>query len=302
MLGWLAAGFFLWKWLGLKHALRRLKEEWSACSASETNRRLPVVASDASLRALTDALNDSLETIRKERLRLDRRARWLNEQMGTIAHDLRTPLTAALGYTQLFWQENDERQRQEDVRVVEGRLRALQAMSEELFEFARLQDGANPLALTEVRVDHVLEETIVGMRALLQKKQIELSLDLNPMVVTGNAPAMARVFTNLLANAVKYAPDGITIAMIDERTVVFENGLGALRFTDVEKLFERYATLRFHDDSHGLGLPIARDYMEKMGGSLVAEVRDGVIRFACRFSSPDSRSKSSRRRRTSWES
>lgn len=87
MLGWLAAGFFLWKWLGLKHALRRLKEEWSACSASETNRRLPVVASDASLRALTGALNDSLETIRKERIRLDRRARWLNEQMGTIAHD-----------------------------------------------------------------------------------------------------------------------------------------------------------------------------------------------------------------------
>lgn len=54
--------------------------------------------------------------------------------------------------------------------MLEGRLRALQAMSEELFEFARLQDGANPLVLTEVRVDHVLEETIVGMRALLQKK------------------------------------------------------------------------------------------------------------------------------------
>ena len=76
-----------------------------------------------------------------------------------------------VGIHAAFWQENDEHQRQEAVRVVEGRLRALQAMSEELFEFARLQDEANPLALTEVRVDHVLEETIVGMRALLQKNR-----------------------------------------------------------------------------------------------------------------------------------
>lgn len=266
----------------LERSLKRLRKEWEQCASTNTNRLLPLVSSDRSIAELTKVLNATLRSLKDKDIELNKRTKQMEQEMADLAHDFRTPLTAALGYTQLFWQEGSYEQKEEDVRRIENRLQVLKSLSEELFEQAWLKDQEKVLELTQISLKNMVEETILGMASLWIEKGIDPDLDLLEGTVLANRQGIGRVLENLLSNALKYTEGTVRIEMPEPNILVIENEINDPK---VEKILlkERYSTVCFENDSHGLGLMIAKGYMEKMNGSLTFEIKEKTLKMICGF-------------------
>lgn len=266
----------------LERSLKRLRKEWEQCASTNTNRLLPLVSSDRSIAELTKVLNATLRSLKDKDIELNKRTKQMEQEMADLAHDFRTPLTAALGYTQLFWQEGSYEQKEEDVRRIENRLQVLKSLSEELFEQAWLKDQAKELELTQISLKNMVEDTILGMASLWIEKGIDPDLNLLEGTVLANRQGIGRVLENLLSNALKYTEGSVRIEMPEPNILVIENEINDPK---VEKILlkERYSTVHFENDSHGLGLMIAKEYMEKMNGSLTFEIKEKTLKMICGF-------------------
>lgn len=266
----------------LERSLKRLRKEWEQCASTNTNRLLPLVSSDRSIVKLTETLNTTLRSLKDKEIELNKRTKQMEQEMADLAHDFRTPLTAALGYTQLFWQEGSYEQKEEDVRRIENRLQVLKSLSEELFEQAWLKDQEKVLELTQISLKNMVEETILGMASLWIEKGIDPDLNLLEGTVLANRQGIGRVLENLLSNALKYTEGSVRIEMPEQNILVIENEINDSK---VEKILlkERYSTVCFENDSHGLGLMIAKGYMEKMNGSLTFEIKEKTLKMICGF-------------------
>lgn len=266
----------------LERSLKRLRKEWEQYASTNTNRLLPLVSSDRSIAELTKVLNATLRSLKDKDIELNKRTKQMEQEMADLAHDFRTPLTAALGYTQLFWQEGSYEQKEEDVRRIENRLQVLKSLSEELFEQAWLKDQAKELELTQISLKNMVEDTILGMASLWIEKGIDPDLNLLEGTVLANRQGIGRVLENLLSNALKYTEGSVRIEMPEPNILVIENEINDPK---VEKILlkERYSTVHFENDSHGLGLMIAKEYMEKMNGSLTFEIKEKTLKMICGF-------------------
>lgn len=266
----------------LERSLKRLRKEWEQCASTNTNRLLPLVSSDRSIAELTKVLNATLRSLKDKDIELNKRIKQMEQEMADLAHDFRTPLTAALGYTQLFWQEGSYEQKEEDVRRIENRLQVLKSLSEELFEQAWLKDQEKELELTQISLKNMVEDTILGMASLWIEKGIDPDLNLLEGTVLANRQGIGRVLENLLSNALKYTEGTVRIEMPEPNILVIENEINDPK---VEKILlkERYSTVHFENDSHGLGLMIAKGYMEKMNGSLTFEIKEKTLKMICGF-------------------
>ena len=89
--------------------------------------------------------------------------------------------------------------------------------------------------------------------------------------------ALARVFSNLLGNAVKYSGGDLDISLRETGEICFSNSAPGLSEVQVGRLFDRFYTVEAADRSTGLGLSIARVLTEQMGGSIAAAYADGRL-------------------------
>ena len=98
-----------------------------------------------------------------------------------------------------------------------------------------------------------------------------------------NRSELARVFSNLLNNAVKYSDGDLEITLSDLGEITFANTAKELSTVEVEQLFDRFYTVEAAHHSTGLGLSIARTLVKRMGGTITADYRHGE-RSLCRLS------------------
>ena len=99
-----------------------------------------------------------------------------------------------------------------------------------------------------------------------------------------NGAQMERVFSNLISNALKYSDGDLRIAMTDEGIITFSNRAKALDKLHVEKLFDRFYTVESARNSTGLGLSIARKFVEENDGVITAEYDDDRLTITIEFS------------------
>lgn len=103
------------------------------------------------------------------------------------------------------------------------------------------------------------------------------------MVRVGDKVAYARIFGNVISNAVRYAGGDFAVSLSSEGEAVFENAAPQLDEVSAAKLFDRFFTVENARSSTGLGLSIARALTEKMGGSARAEFSGGRLRIVLRL-------------------
>jgi phosphoserine phosphatase RsbU/P len=210
--------------------------------------------------------------------------------LSMLAHDLRSPLNAVEGYSELLEMEvlgpMTDRQREAVGRIrMSGR--HLLAVLENVMEIARLSAGAVRLNEEPVRVADVAEEAMqVVMHCAMAKSQSMESEAAPALVIRADPDRLRQVLVNLLGNAIKYTPPGGSIRLRAAATEHGGKSWGAISVVDTgpgipadqhEAIFQPYYRITTTDGEPGtgLGLAICQELMRQMGGEIQVESEAG---------------------------
>lgn len=233
------------------------------------------------LENLLATINDSLKAIRSERIIYEKREKEFQKQIENISHDLRTPLTSILGYLRVLDQSGLEQEDKEALSIIQRKAYLLQRLISQFYDFSRLTSEDYVLEMEQIDIARLLRETVIDYYQELSVKNLQIDLDIpeHPILVEANSNAMERVFLNLLQNACRYAESELKIGIEqskDEVTISFENNVTDFSEDDLNSIFERFY-MRDNarsEGASGLGLTIAKHLVEKMKGTLEAELKD----------------------------
>lgn len=279
-----AAGFtaiiFRIRWLALKHALKEAAKELHAVTADiQQNRILRMECPQRELEELLMEMNLSLEEIRRERIRYEQKEQQLQKEIENISHDLRTPLTAILGYLDFMDADTMDAQTKESLEVVRRKTQQLNKLVVQFYDLSRLSGGNFQLELKETDLGRKLREQAAGNYKELAIRNLKVDIDIpgHPVIAMADGDAIDRIFANLFQNAVRYAASSLNIKVIEQDNrinVLFENDTDEIDKIEAEHLFDRFYTAD-HSRSRGgtgLGLSIARCLVEEMDGDISAKV------------------------------
>lgn len=200
-----------------------------------------------------------------------------------LAHDLRTPLTSVLGYLDLILK--DESLTKEQVRhfltIVFTKSLRLERLIDELFEITRMNYGMLPVEKKRINLTDLLNQLKEELYPLFEKNRLIARMNCDPyLLIMGDGDLLARVFENLMTNAIRYGYDGQYIdinGFMDESDVVVQvvNYGDNIPTDELPHLFDMFYTgdkSRTHrENSTGLGLFIVKNIVEKHNGSITAE-------------------------------
>jgi NtrC-family two-component system sensor histidine kinase KinB len=198
----------------------------------------------------------------------------------TISHQLKTPLTSIRMALHLLLEENvgGLNEKQADLLVsAREESERLNGIIEDLLDIRRLESGSVKLSLTPVSPHDLIEEATGPLFRLAQDKGIRLEIDLPADLpdVCADRSRILYVFTNLLANAIKYSPIGSVVrlsAKMDGEKVLFsvsDNGCGIPKKYQ-KRIFEKFFRVPGQSTTAGagLGLSIAKEIITAHNGQI----------------------------------
>ena len=228
-----------------------------------------------------------LKTTREE-LDVQRRAAQQEQKrkkdlVAFLAHDLKTPLTSVVGYLTLLRDKPGlyPAERARYTAVALEKAQRLEELLGEFFDISRMELHQDGDRQEPVQLTFLLEQIADEFYPLLAENKLTLETDIAPGLVTvGDADKLARVFDNVLRNAVSYShPEGtirLTAALEGGRVHIriANRGLG-IPEKELSNIFDRFyrldAARSTRTGGAGLGLAIAKEIVDNHGGEIVAE-------------------------------
>lgn len=271
--------------------VRHLKKQLEFLKAEDSNQLLTSVCAVGQTGEMINVMNQVLEKMREEQRKLYRANRSYRESITGISHDIRTPLTSMKGYVQLLEHPGTSKEKKEQyLRTVERRMEDLTELLNQLFEYARLEAGELELNREKLNVTNLFVETVSMFYEDFAKKSCEPTVDVprEPCFVYGDAHAWQRVTENLIKNALVHGTGGYAFSLLREQgqaVMRIANETKTIQERDLEQIFERFYTTDQSGNrrSTGLGLAIAREFTEKMGGRIQASLKQGIFEVEVRF-------------------
>lgn len=240
-------------------------------------------------------VQDELNLVRERSVRNAAAAREAeqrkNDLIVYLAHDLKTPLTSVIGYLTLLKDEAEISPALRDryTGVALAKAERLEELINEFFDITRFNLTEIRLELETVSLTRLLEQTAFEFEPALQEKNLRWKLALEPDVdLLCDPEKLSRVFDNLFRNAVSYSYPDTEIALTMKRDgekilVTVRNSGRTIPPEKLARLFEQFFRLDASRSSAGggagLGLAIAKELVEKHGGSIRAESAEESILF-----------------------
>jgi PAS domain S-box-containing protein len=199
-----------------------------------------------------------------------------------LSHELRTPVTAIYGGSQVLRRENiDEATRQEIILDIIGESERLERLVENLLVLARAERHVVVGGLDPVLIRPILTRVVAEKRRRWPGSVIEIEVELGLPPVTSDDASVELVLRNLISNALKYGPQGGTVTIVAERAAdgvevrVTDEG-GGIDLASVDRLFDlfyRADDARRHAQGAGIGLFVVKALVESAGGRVWATNR-----------------------------
>lgn len=262
----------------LRHGIKGLRRDLAERRGQDTNTLLSLPCRDRELRRLASALNQELRALRQERLRYQQGDKELKEAVANISHDLRTPLTAISGYLQLLQGQDLPPDTRRYLEQIGGRTQAMKRLTEELFRYSVVVSEEN-LAREPVDLRRAVEEALLSFYGALEGRGIEPQVRLPEEKVERllDPAAVNRVLGNILTNALKYSAGDLEVTLEESGRLTFSNSAPGLDPVAAGRLFDRFYTVEAARNSTGLGLSIAKELTQRMGGSIGAKLHGGTL-------------------------
>jgi K+-sensing histidine kinase KdpD len=210
------------------------------------------------------------------------RERFKSELLAGVSHDLRTPLATivfTLQSLQRFAADHAPEARRELVELAEAEARRLAGLVDTLLDASRLEAGRTPVRLEPASVGDVVAAALDDVRS--ETTAISAAIPEGLPLVSADSPLATRALVNVIANAAKHArgsPISVEARCEDHNVVVTVSDRGPGLGENPEYLFEKFVRGVANDGRApglGLGLALARSFMESQHGSLKAANREG---------------------------
>lgn len=279
-------GYFAFRYLSILYAFGEITKEMREIQKDLTqNQSLHLPIPNRNLEKVLCSFNNTLEEIRKERQKYEKREKEFRRQIENISHDLRTPLTVILGYLKFMKKSDKEinidEKLAEALEIIEHKAETMKTLLTQFYDFSRLNAGDYGLTLNNVDISRTLRESLMGNYQVLAQSHlaIEVNIPEHPIWVIGDDSALERIFLNLLQNAGRYANSFLSISIkedVENVSISFINDTNILSKDDIPHLFDRFY---MQDSSRnqggtGLGLTVAKSLAEEMEGILEVSIVD----------------------------
>jgi len=215
-----------------------------------------------------------------------------NDLIAYLAHDLKTPLTSVIGYLSLLDEAPDMpmEQKAKYVHIVLDKAKRLEKLINEFFEITRYNQQEIVLEKENIDLYYMLVQMTDEFYPVLSEHGNTVKLDANEdLTVYGDSVKLARVFNNILKNAISYSYPGteITVSARAAATsvqIAFCNHGKTIPSTKLDSIFEKFfrldETRATNTGGAGLGLAIAKEIITLHGGSITAESENEVTTFS----------------------
>jgi len=214
-------------------------------------------------------------------------SRLKDEFLSIASHELRTPVTSIKGYTQLaktLINENDLATSEEYLDIALDQIDRMSRLILELLDVSRIETGRLEIRRETIQWSTFVRDVVHRHHTAVSDRRFHLNVPDDGKMVTGDRDRLEQVLGNLLENAVKYSPDGSEIFVsADDRgdhvvTSVCDRGIG-IPADELAQVFERFHRGRHVSSTNygglGLGLYITKQIVERHGGSIWVESREG---------------------------
>jgi signal transduction histidine kinase len=268
--------------LSLTRPLAKLAAAAEDIAAGHYSRRVGIRGTDE-IGTLGSAFDRMAEAVERAR-------RVQREFLANVSHELKTPLTSLIGFSQALVDGSlaTELERTRAATIVHEESERVLRMAQELLDLARVEAGSISFHITAVDLGAHLQQELAVVRPRADTRNLTLQIDVPADIppVAADPERLQQILDNLMDNAVKYAPEGSTITAAARLAagsveVTVANPTGA-HAPDPDRMFERFYRA---DPSRsgaaggvGLGLAISRELAAAMSGRLWADVESGVLR------------------------
>jgi signal transduction histidine kinase len=212
------------------------------------------------------------------------------EFLAIAAHELKTPITSMLSYTQLIMRRAERKPDadpalQRSLQALSGQIRRLNRMVFALLDLSRIQSGQLLLERQLVDLQTLLDGVVEELRPTLTDHTLRFEDSDEPLIIEGDDLRLEQVFFNLLSNAIKYSPSGGLVTLQVRRVgkqievVVADQGIG-IPAAAIPQLFERFFRVQNNATDQiagmGLGLYVVREIVSLHGGTVSVASEEGA--------------------------
>jgi signal transduction histidine kinase len=228
-----------------------------------------------------------LQRLRQDNEKLMKSDRIKDEFLSSISGDLRSPLTAIVGYLRLLKMEGlgplGPSQR-DAVESADKNARRLSSLVDDLLDLSRMDPGAVPLDFQELSSENLADHALESVKPLAESKEIRLSKEIAPGQLVADPGKLSRVLTHLLGNSIKFTQMGGSVTLVSRPWTegqhpgwlfsVKDSGVGIAE-EELERVFDHFYRMDDVTDhassGSGVGLAVSRRIVEAHGGRIWAE-------------------------------
>ena len=274
-----------------RREVTRLSQKLQTLLHSFTHAELTLDFPPSDTTDLVNALNELFRVYHKQVYSLQKKDEAIKETITNLAHDLRTPVTAIQGYTQMLLQSPELSEEDLDAAaVINERLNVLNQLLNQLFEFARIEADEMEFSYTTFDLNAVLRSVAVSFFKSFEERKIIPALSIAEISFPfyGDEKAVIRIFENIISNALSHGKSDYHFSSYDDNEnyhFSFQNFTDSINESDIDKIFNRFYTtdLSRSRKTTGLGLTIAKNLTVKMGGSISASLNNNVFEIVVCF-------------------
>lgn len=263
-------------WAGKYYGLKKQLKAVSAQLREETNSLVTVAFIDSDVEAVALEMNRLLEKIRQTIIKSNASSAALKSSIADISHDMKTPLTAVIGYLQLAQRECNDEKTKELIKICLERAHYCNSLINDFFELSVLESQGCVPKLENVDVAGMICEQILANYPVFEGKSITPHFEDSdqPVIVSADAALLNRVIQNLISNGIKYTSKDIFFRIFQENgrvTIIVSNPINT--YVNAARIFDKFYTQdKSRSKGSGIGLYLCRQFIEAMGGSISAEI------------------------------
>ena len=237
-----------------------------------------------------NSLGDGMQAAIQSEVRAERMK---SELITNVSHDLKTPLTSILSYSDLLCQEHLTPEEANDyAKIIHQKSLRLKNLTSDLFDISKVQSGAEQMQCERIDACTLVRQALGEQDKAIAESRLTLKVNIPEREVSiwADGKKMSRVMENLIGNCIKYAMSGtrvfVTVSEQESEAVIELKNIANYEMDfDASEITERFVrgdAARTTEGS-GLGLAIAKSYVEACGGALAVDVDGDLFKVRITF-------------------